>query len=54
MGSILADRVPVRGEEVVNMAVTPSQDLPQKDIDRAKSHLAKYDATMGDEPPWER
>lgn len=29
-------------------------DLPAKDIDRVKSHLAKYYAKMGDEPPWER
>jgi hypothetical protein len=29
-------------------------DLPENDIDRAKSHLAKYYAKMGDEPPWER
>lgn len=28
-------------------------DLPQDDIDRVKSHLAKYYAKMGDEPPWE-
>ena len=29
-------------------------DLPRKDIDRVKSHLAKYYAKMGDTPPWER
>ena len=29
-------------------------DLPDKDIDRVKSHLAKYYAKMGDEPPWDR
>lgn len=29
-------------------------DLPEKDIDRVKSHLAKYYEKMGDEPPWER
>jgi hypothetical protein len=29
-------------------------DLPQGDIDRVKSHLAKYYAKMGDEPPWDR
>jgi hypothetical protein len=29
-------------------------DLPKKDIDRVKSHLAKYYAKMGDTPPWER
>ena len=28
-------------------------DLPQKDIDRVKSHLAKYYDKMGDTPPWE-
>jgi hypothetical protein len=29
-------------------------DLPENDIGRVKSHLAKYYAKMGDEPPWER
>ncbi|KWX65599.1 hypothetical protein [Mycobacterium sp. NAZ190054] len=29
-------------------------DLPDKDIDRVKSHLAKYYAKMGDDPPWEK
>ena len=29
-------------------------DLPQKDVERVKSHLAKYYAKMGDEAPWER
>ena len=29
-------------------------DLPDKDIDRVKSHLAKYYAKMGDTAPWER
>ena len=29
-------------------------DMPAKDVDRAKSHLAKYYAKMGDEAPWER
>jgi hypothetical protein len=29
-------------------------DLPQGDIDRVKSHLAKYYAKMEDEAPWER
>lgn len=29
-------------------------DLPKDDIDRVKSHLAKYYKKMGDEPPWER
>jgi len=28
-------------------------DLPDKDIDRVKSHLAKYYAKMGDQAPWE-
>ncbi len=28
-------------------------DLPDKDIDRVKSHLAKYYAKMGDTAPWE-
>ena len=29
-------------------------DLPENDIDRVKSHLAKYYAKMGDEAPWQR
>jgi hypothetical protein len=29
-------------------------DLPKDDIDRVKSHLAKYYKKMGDAPPWER
>ena len=29
-------------------------DLPAADIDRVKSHLAKYYRKMDDEPPWER
>jgi hypothetical protein len=29
-------------------------DLPRTDIDRVKSHLAKYYAKMGEEPPWDR
>ena len=29
-------------------------DLPRQDIDRVKSHLAKYYAKMGEEAPWER
>lgn len=29
-------------------------DLPKGDIDRVRSHLAKYYAKMGEEAPWER
>jgi hypothetical protein len=29
-------------------------DLPDKDIDRVKSHLAKYYAKMDDTAPWDR
>jgi hypothetical protein len=29
-------------------------DLPGQDIERVKSHLAKYYAKMGEEAPWER
>ncbi len=29
-------------------------DLPEKDIDRVKRHLAKYYDKMGDTAPWER
>jgi hypothetical protein len=29
-------------------------DLPEKDIDRVKSHLAKYYKKMDEDPPWEK
>jgi hypothetical protein len=29
-------------------------DLPANDIDRVKSHLAKYYEKMDEEPPWDR
>jgi hypothetical protein len=29
-------------------------DLPPRDIDRVKSHLAKYYAKLGDDAPWDR
>lgn len=29
-------------------------DLPDNDIDRVKSHLAKYYAKMGESAPWDR
>jgi hypothetical protein len=29
-------------------------DLPRKDIDRVKRHLAKYYSKMGEDAPWER
>jgi hypothetical protein len=29
-------------------------DLPAKDIDRVKSHLAKYYAKLGETAPWDR
>src|SRR5947209_3881427 len=29
-------------------------DLPAADVERVKSHLAKYYAKMGDQAPWER
>lgn len=29
-------------------------NLPEEDIDRVKSHLAKYYAKMDDAPPWDR
>lgn len=29
-------------------------DLPKTDVDRVKSHLAKYYTKMGERPPWER
>jgi hypothetical protein len=28
-------------------------DLPSKDVDRVKSHLAKYYAKLGEDAPWE-
>ncbi|WP_406813708.1 hypothetical protein [Mycobacterium sp. M23085] len=29
-------------------------DVPEADVDRIKSHLAKYYKKMGETPPWER
>ena len=29
-------------------------NLPSKDVDRVKSHLAKYYAKMDETPPWDR
>lgn len=29
-------------------------DVPASDVDRIKSHLAKYYKKMGEKPPWER
>jgi hypothetical protein len=29
-------------------------DLPARDIDRTRSHVAKYYAKMGEEAPWDR
>ena len=29
-------------------------DLPRKDVDRVKSHLAKYYEKMGETAPWDR
>lgn len=29
-------------------------DLPRRDVNRVKSHLAKYYAKMDESPPWER
>lgn len=29
-------------------------DLPKQDIDRVKSHLAKYYKKMGEDAPWDR
>jgi hypothetical protein len=29
-------------------------DLPDRDVDRVRSHLAKYYRKMDDTPPWER
>ncbi|OMC25991.1 hypothetical protein A5739_21585 [Mycobacterium colombiense] len=29
-------------------------DVPASDVDRIKSHLAKYYKKMGERPPWER
>jgi hypothetical protein len=28
-------------------------DLPDRDVDRVKSHLAKYYAKLDEQPPWE-
>src|SRR5688572_31483918 len=44
-GVMAAGNVLVRGRGGV--------DLRDKDVDRVKSHLAKYYTKMGDEAPWE-
>lgn len=28
-------------------------DLPERDVDRVRSHLAKYYAKLGETPPWD-
>ena len=28
-------------------------DLPERDVDRVRSHLAKYYAKLGEAPPWD-
>lgn len=59
---LIADVVDGRLEAVPRGVITAGNvmqgsrggvDLPDKDIDRVKSHLAKYYAKMGDQAPWE-
>src|SRR5687767_622602 len=45
-GVMAAGNVMVGGRGGVNM--------PSNDVERAKSHLAKYYSKMGDDAPWER
>jgi hypothetical protein len=59
---LIADVVDGRLEAVPRGVITAGNvmqgsrggvDLPDRDIDRVKSHLAKYYAKMGDQAPWE-
>ena len=59
---LIADVVDGRLEAVPRGVITAGNvmqgsrggvDLPDKDVDRVKSHLAKYYAKMGDQAPWE-
>jgi hypothetical protein len=59
---LIADVVDGRLEAVPRGVITAGNvmqgsrggvDLPDKDIDRVKGHLAKYYAKMGDQAPWE-
>ena len=59
---LIADVVDGRLEAVPRGVITAGNvmqgsrggiDLPDKEIDRVKSHLAKYYAKMGDQAPWE-
>jgi len=59
---LIADVVDGRLEAVPRGVITAGNvmqgsrggvELPDKDIDRVKSHLAKYYAKMGDQAPWE-
>ena len=38
----------------VMQGAAAASTCPSKDIDRVKSHLAKYYAKMGEDAPWER
>ena len=59
---LIADVIDGRVEAVPRAVVTAAQimqgarggaNLPRNDVDRAKSHLAKYYEKMGEDAPWD-
>lgn len=52
-GRLVAEPRAVMAAAAVMQGSRGGVDLPQKDIDRVKSHLAKYYAKMGETPPWD-
>src|SRR6478735_6780132 len=53
-GSLVAVPRGVMAAAAVMQGSRGGVDLPAKDRDRVKSHLAKYYAKMGEDAPWER
>ncbi|GAA3608659.1 hypothetical protein [Microlunatus ginsengisoli] len=52
-GSLVAVPRGVMAAAAVMQGSRGGVDLPAKDIDRVKSHLAKYYAKLGDTAPWD-
>ena len=53
-GKLMAVPRGIRAAGAIMQGSRGGIDLPDKDIDRAKSHLAKYYAKMDETAPWER
>lgn len=53
-GRLMAVPRGVMAAAAVMQGARGGADLPDKDIDRVKSHLAKYYEKMDDTAPWER